>query len=107
MVADGSAGRGKTEGGPTECASGPRSEEHTSELQSQSNLVCRLPLDKKGFLVGRRRGTFARPFPRVRYWFKRYPNAVTRRLAANVRADTRRRRRTRSFCSKLKHRRHS
>src|SRR2546430_5517271 len=47
MVADGSAGRGKTEGGPTECASGPRSEEHTSELQSQSNLVCRLPLDKK------------------------------------------------------------
>src|SRR5438270_2783748 len=24
-----------------------RSEEHTSELQSQSNLVCRLPLDKK------------------------------------------------------------
>src|SRR2546430_7835683 len=26
---------------------GPRSEEHTSELQSQSNLVCRLLLDKK------------------------------------------------------------
>src|SRR5688572_32175245 len=25
----------------------PRSEEHTSELQSQSNLVCRLLLDKK------------------------------------------------------------
>src|SRR5688572_32319786 len=25
----------------------PRSEEHTSELQSQSNLVCRLPLEKK------------------------------------------------------------
>src|SRR2546430_9237102 len=24
----------------------PRSEEHTSELQSQSNLECRLPLDK-------------------------------------------------------------
>src|SRR2546427_8938058 len=24
-----------------------RSEEHTSELQSQSNLVCRLPLEKK------------------------------------------------------------
>src|SRR2546430_8182826 len=39
----------------TVCASGatepafacPRSEEHTSELQSQSNLVCRLLLEKK------------------------------------------------------------
>src|SRR2546430_6892307 len=28
-------------------AVGPRSEEHTSELQSQSNLVCRLLLEKK------------------------------------------------------------
>src|SRR2546427_8361664 len=28
-------------------ASGIRSEEHTSELQSQSNLVCRLLLEKK------------------------------------------------------------
>src|SRR2546430_6534706 len=28
-------------------ASLPRSEEHTSELQSQSNLVCRLLLEKK------------------------------------------------------------
>src|SRR2546427_8668567 len=28
-------------------ARGPRSEEHTSELQSQSNLVCRLLLEKK------------------------------------------------------------
>src|SRR5256886_12658410 len=28
----------------------PRSEEHTSELQSQSNLVCRLLLDKKSLL---------------------------------------------------------
>src|SRR2546430_4613923 len=30
-----------------EGASGSRSEEHTSELQSQSNLVCRLLLEKK------------------------------------------------------------
>src|SRR2546430_4393317 len=30
-----------------EGAIGPRSEEHTSELQSQSNLVCRLLLEKK------------------------------------------------------------
>src|SRR2546430_1429560 len=29
----------------------PRSEEHTSELQSQSNLVCRLLLEKKKILV--------------------------------------------------------
>src|SRR2546430_17610927 len=34
------AGRGKSRGAP-------RSEEHTSELQSQSNLVCRLLLEKK------------------------------------------------------------
>src|SRR2546430_11319619 len=36
---------------PTPAAGGarglPRSEEHTSELQSQSNLVCRLLLEKK------------------------------------------------------------
>src|SRR2546430_13158142 len=29
------------------CLIGVRSEEHTSELQSQSNLVCRLLLEKK------------------------------------------------------------
>src|SRR2546427_1876615 len=34
-----------------------RSEEHTSELQSQSNLVCRLLLEKKNVL--RRRGRAA------------------------------------------------
>src|SRR2546430_10479362 len=28
-----------------------RSEEHTSELQSQSNLVCRLLLEKKNFFI--------------------------------------------------------
>src|SRR5690606_41819674 len=28
-------------------ANGPRSEEHTSELQSRENLVCRLLLEKK------------------------------------------------------------
>src|SRR5205085_5786766 len=31
--------------------SGARSEEHTSELQSQSNLVCRLLLEKKKILA--------------------------------------------------------
>src|SRR2546430_3813917 len=32
---------------PVSEALAPRSEEHTSELQSQSNLVCRLLLEKK------------------------------------------------------------
>src|SRR2546430_10607862 len=32
----------------------PRSEEHTSELQSQSNLVCRLLLEKKTEMRPRR-----------------------------------------------------
>src|SRR2546430_7345808 len=31
----------------TRCCRDARSEEHTSELQSQSNLVCRLLLEKK------------------------------------------------------------
>src|SRR2546427_9646142 len=33
--------------GPQDHRRGARSEEHTSELQSQSNLVCRLLLEKK------------------------------------------------------------
>src|SRR5688572_32428619 len=32
---------------PSARSTGARSEEHTSELQSQSNLVCRLLLEKK------------------------------------------------------------
>src|SRR2546427_189283 len=32
---------------PRRCPARARSEEHTSELQSQSNLVCRLLLEKK------------------------------------------------------------
>src|SRR5688572_5635075 len=36
-------------------ASEARSEEHTSELQSQSNLVCRLLLEKKNILQIQRR----------------------------------------------------
>src|SRR5205085_5392028 len=32
---------------PSATPGSPRSEEHTSELQSQSNLVCRLLLEKK------------------------------------------------------------
>src|SRR5688572_32193119 len=37
-----------------------RSEEHTSELQSQSNLVCRLLLEKKNDNKARISGTAAR-----------------------------------------------
>src|SRR5205809_5337640 len=33
--------------GPLVPPGGPRSEEHTSELQSRLQLVCRLPLEKK------------------------------------------------------------
>src|SRR2546427_9624059 len=40
-------------------ASSLRSEEHTSELQSQSNLVCRLLLEKKKRREGARRVTVA------------------------------------------------
>src|SRR5262249_59912255 len=37
------------------CASGLRSEEHTSELQSLTNLVCRLLLEKKKTILDRSR----------------------------------------------------
>src|SRR2546427_6841576 len=42
-----SAGRWASISCSSTSSSGPRSEEHTSELQSQSNLVCRLLLEKK------------------------------------------------------------
>src|ERR1039457_7531336 len=37
-------------GGPPESAGHHRSEEHTSELQSPCNLVCRLLLEKKHYV---------------------------------------------------------
>src|SRR2546430_13144415 len=49
----------------------PRSEEHTSELQSQSNLVCRLLLEKKknrvdpGTVARRRRAPLRPRAPRA------------------------------------------
>src|SRR3989475_9543118 len=48
-TANGSAASTPTEPVHEAAAAGPqwRSEEHTSELQSQSNLVCRLLLEKK------------------------------------------------------------
>src|SRR2546427_9546968 len=55
LQATAGAGPGGGGGGGAACWGGPprrrclrgRSEEHTSELQSQSNLVCRLLLEKK------------------------------------------------------------
>src|SRR2546427_2397963 len=43
-----------------------RSEEHTSELQSQSNLVCRLLLEKKKKKINNHRGTEYRAGERSR-----------------------------------------
>src|SRR5258708_8424925 len=42
-----SAGRPPWAGLPSAAAGDPRSEEHTSELQSPDHLVCRLLLEKK------------------------------------------------------------
>src|SRR5690606_40961438 len=43
--------------GGDEIGRGPRSEEHTSELQSRENLVCRLLLEEKKHPAGSSRGT--------------------------------------------------
>src|SRR2546427_4731831 len=44
-----------------------RSEEHTSELQSQSNLVCRLLLEKKKLTPPRGRSTYRTATSRADY----------------------------------------
>src|SRR2546430_12273796 len=54
-----------------------RSEEHTSELQSQSNLVCRLLLEKKNHW---------RPLPAGS--FGRHPDQHQQRLATTGEADS-------------------
>src|SRR5688572_32330753 len=54
-----------TAGRPRRRRSGPpRSEEHTSELQSQSNLVCRLLLEKKKRGVDPDLSSASPPLPR-------------------------------------------
>src|SRR5258706_6000465 len=46
---------------PPNATAAPRSEEHTSELQSLTNIVCRLLLEKKTYaLVTRRRADDSR-----------------------------------------------
>src|SRR5438093_6632539 len=56
----------------------PRSEEHTSELQSLTNLVCRLLLEKKNLLVDLDLGFLMRQY--VRHFLlrveARYPGTV-------------------------------
>src|SRR2546427_4088866 len=47
LVDAGAPVNGRQQEGCTASCNGVRSEEHTSELQSQSNLVCRLLLEKK------------------------------------------------------------
>src|SRR5690606_39665992 len=42
--------RSSASGSRGSCSRGTRSEEHTSELQSRENLVCRLLLEKKKYL---------------------------------------------------------
>src|SRR2546430_4517368 len=53
-----SAGRS----GQTAHRPGTRSEEHTSELQSQSNLVCRLLLEKKKKNIKKEAPTYDKSF---------------------------------------------
>src|SRR2546430_13420584 len=52
----------------------PRSEEHTSELQSQSNLVCRLLLEKKKQNFDRIRAhtMYTGVFPRLQREFPQF-----------------------------------
>src|SRR2546430_3333916 len=54
----------------------PRSEEHTSELQSQSNLVCRLLLEKK-----KRRHPHQHPQAEIGTAHVRTPDTVKTRIA--------------------------
>src|SRR2546430_9207920 len=56
----------------TDCVARRRSEEHTSELQSQSNLVCRLLLEKKKLNVLSNQSSTvipALPAPRASFTF--------------------------------------
>src|SRR2546430_13381339 len=55
-----------------------RSEEHTSELQSQSNLVCRLLLEKKKQTLQDATQILPRPIPDVTTSFAPRASAATR-----------------------------
>src|SRR2546430_12407093 len=62
---------------PTRFATEARSEEHTSELQSQSNLVCRLLLEKKNFSSALALKTLNRPFFSITFtWSRATPTPI-------------------------------
>src|SRR2546422_3460030 len=56
----------------------PRSEEHTSELQSRLHLVCRLLLEKKKDEPGNPAVLVVNPRPRRHVWHDVYPPSATR-----------------------------
>src|SRR5260221_2106095 len=56
-------GLAELEAGRRPCAIHVRSEEHTSELQSHSDLVCRLLLEKKKIIQSSRKAGLSTPFP--------------------------------------------
>src|SRR5207249_344831 len=58
-----------------------RSEEHTSELQSRFELVCRLLLEKKKTSVRRSRSHAARPSAARHWQFRRAPSASGLRVS--------------------------
>src|SRR2546430_8839448 len=66
-----------------EAFSGARSEEHTSELQSQSNLVCRLLLEKKK--IHERRGLLPNRQATLRRAAPAYASQNSQRRAARLR----------------------
>src|SRR2546430_11648620 len=62
----------------------PRSEEHTSELQSQSNLVCRLLLEKNRELVARYPDKFTTNYESNKTVLADLVDAKTKRLRNRV-----------------------
>src|SRR5256886_3538131 len=71
-----SVAQGITISVPTFASLAHRSEEHTSELQSQSNLVCRLLLEKKN-----------RHSPRVDEELRRETESMVRGAPVDARAE--------------------
>src|SRR5256886_424731 len=74
--------------------SGRRSEEHTSELQSQSNLVCRLLLEKK-------KNLFARTLPNIFTTVATARAALSERETCNHSAGTHHTSANRATCFSL------
>src|SRR5690606_40024889 len=67
-VTQGGVVHGRRSGGEGECGAGDdRSEEHTSELQSRENLVCRLLLEKKKQFSTTARSNSARNTTNITY----------------------------------------